>query len=1051
MNFAIEVPGAATPLNFHELCRTLQFASSHDNSERQSATQQLQTWEPDPAYYPTLQSVFLDKHISQSARLLAIIQLKNGIDRHWRQSAPDFSIPAASKQAIRDRLFQGSVGEGDRQLARLNALVVAKVVRIDFPSAWDSPFTDLNNFLRTTMNGNQLDLSGALMILLRIVKELGTARLVRSQKALQTVTPELVFTLGEIYVIKTGEWVAFLTNGQNDIASEAADVALLAMENSLDAIKTLRRLLVVGFDEPHKDKSVQAFWNFSQTQLGQFLSFINNDLPKMASYTDILGKHLMQFTKLHLDMAEKHPASFASLPNSLDLARAYWDLTSRFADGYKDSGGLRQEPSLTDGSKAKTEGPISEKLALKGLLLIRACVRMVHYPRHTIRYRSKEVVGEHQQAIDAVKTGLLKDELVLQMAQVIITRFFIFRKSDLDAWEEEPQEWEEREESQGNAWEWEVRPCAEKLFLDLLTHYKPLLLQPLLEYFNTAQNQQGDIIAKEAVYTAMGLAAPVVSERFDFNSMLKTTIVADAQQTGQLCQVLRRRIAILLSQWVPIKVTKETRPLIYEIFRHFLNPDDLCNDIVVRTTAARQFKAVVDEFGFEGEQFLPYASDVLTRLLNILEEVDIDETKLAILETTRSLIQRMETHVSHFSDQVMGALPHIWESAGELGFMMKQSVLAIMQTLVTSMRTESLRYHSTIFPLIAEAMQENTDMYLYLIDEALDLWSSILTWSPTPLSPEILSLVDTGIKELTKQNEHATQIASILGSYVLLAPETLLENRYRGLVFGAFCSSLGSTSREQIGVATKYVEYLIRLSHELGGTPGLQVVIQDMMNTGFITKMLEDIHDAFEAHKTSGPKRKQSRVGEITLTDYFAVFSRIAVIDPVLFVEVLASLGPLEQVWAWLSSEWFRSLDAMAHLGQRKLSLLALTRLIEVQSMQDIILRNLQDYFSMWTSVLVQVLDFEEKIGNDALVLTEEPQPTEWDTPKDVRDRALFASDPVKRVQSLPLVTERLNDLIRKAGGEQAFQDNWAVNVDKEVLDSFQNLVTLPALSSGES
>lgn len=55
MNFAIEVPGAAMPLSLHELCRTLQAASSTDNSSRQAATQQLSTWESDPEYYPALQ------------------------------------------------------------------------------------------------------------------------------------------------------------------------------------------------------------------------------------------------------------------------------------------------------------------------------------------------------------------------------------------------------------------------------------------------------------------------------------------------------------------------------------------------------------------------------------------------------------------------------------------------------------------------------------------------------------------------------------------------------------------------------------------------------------------------------------------------------------------------------------------------------------------------------------------------------------------------------------------------------------------------------------
>lgn len=996
--------------------------------------------------------MFLDKHSPQSVRLLAIIQLKNAIDRHWRQHAKDFSIPQASKKTIRDRLFQGTVGEGDRQLAKLNALVVAKVVRIEFPSTWSSPFTDLSNLLRATKDGNQLELSGALMLLLRIVKELGSARMLRIQEALQKVTPELVYILGEIYGARTNEWIAFLTNGQDDIGSDAGDAALLAIENSLDALKILRRLLVVGYDEPHKDKSVQEVWTFSQGQFAQFLDFINSGSPKIASYADFLGKHLMQFTKLHLEMAEKHPAAFASLPNSLDLARAYWNITAKFAEGYRDSGGLRQEPSMSDNSKAKTEGPILEKLALKGLLLMRACMKMVYYSKHSIRYRSKERVQEHQQAIEVVKNNLLTNDFIQQIANVIITHLFIFRKSDMDAWEEEPQEWEEREESQGNAWEWEVRPCAEKLFLELLIHYKELLANPLLQYFTTAQNQQADIITKEAVYTAMGLAAANVHEEFDFDAMLKTTIAADAQQTGQLCQIIRRRIAILLSQWVPVSITKESRPLVYEIFRHFLNPDDSCNDIVVRITAARQFKAVVDEFGFEGEMFLPYASEVLTRLLTLLGEIEIDETKLAILETTRSLIQRMETHVSHFGDQIMSALPEIWTSAGELNYMMKQSVLIIMQTLVMSMRTESVRYHPMILPWIAEAMHEAPDKSMYLIEEALELWHSLLTWSSPPLSPENLSLIDISIEKLTEQNEHVMILTNILGAYIMLAPEALLEDRYRGPTFTALCSSLGSKKREQISSATRCTESLIQFSHELGGIPGLRVVVQDMMTTGFITKMLEDIHDSFEAHQTSGPKKRQSRVSGITLADYFAVLSRIAVLDPAIFAEALASLGPLDQVWTWLSAEWFGSLDVTAHIGQQKLSLLALTRLTELpQPMQDIVLHSLQDYFSMWTTVFVQILDREENIGNDQLVITEEPEPTEWDTPKDVRERALFERDPVKRVQSLPFVTERLNNLVQRVGGDQAFQDNWAVNVDKDVLDGFQLFARMSALPSGES
>ncbi|OTB05591.1 hypothetical protein M426DRAFT_319582 [Hypoxylon sp. CI-4A] len=1049
MNFTVEVPGEAAPLNTYELCRVLQTAaSSHDHNQRQSATQQLTTWEVHPDYYYTLQSIFLEKSLPTDTRFLAIITLKNGIEKYWRKVQVRGAISDGAKEKIRARLFQGTVGESDRRLALHNSIVIAKVVRIDSPAVWPTPLTELGKLLRTTKDGDQFELSGALMILLRVVKELGTARLRKSQTMLQSSTPELVYILCEIYGAKTTEWIAFLNNDVNDI-KENGDAALLAMGNSLSAIKILRRLLIIGYEHPQKDQTVQQVWTSVQAQLAEFLGFIQSDSKKIACYNDIIGKHLMQFTKLHIEMADQHPASFASLPNSLDLVRGYWDLTAGFAGVYNNSGGIRHSSSESGGSKARTEGPIPERLALKGLLILRLCIRMVHRPKQSIRYRSKAIVDEHKDAIKQIETELFKDELIIQIVNTLITHLFIFRKADLDAWEEDPQEWEEQEETQGNAYEWEVRPCAEKLFLDLLTYYKQLLIQPLLSYFTTIQNEQADIVAKEAVYTAMGLSAPLVSEEFDFTSVLKTTVVADAQRTGPLCQVLRRRIAILLSQWVPVKVTDETRPLIYEIYRHFLNPNDQCNDIVVRLTTARQLKIVCDEYSFRGELFLPYASDMLTSLINILPEVEVDETKLAILESLRSLIQRMETHITSFGDMVMEEVPEIWESTGSLGYMMKQSVLAIIQTLVMSMKTGAQRYQPMVLPLVKEAMQEDTEMYIYLVEEAMELWANILYQSQPPLSSDLIDLAETAIRLLAQQNEHAFSLTSIVGSYIMLAPERMLEDRFRAPILTAFLSSLDNKSRELLNITIRYTDSFIQLSNQLGGTPGLQVVVKDMMQVGLIPKMLEAIHEAYEAHQTTGPKARQPATDNLALTDYLAIISRIAVIDPSTFVEMLASLGPLDQIWAWLSAEWFQSTPNLGDINRLKLHLLALTRLMELPQMQELVLLKLQDYFSMWTTVMLQIVgDEAPDKGVDLLVFKNEPEGTEWDTVKDVKDRALYAADPVGRVDSLQFVKQTLNGLVQRVGGEQAFQANYAVNVDKEEMAGFQALV---ALSSGET
>lgn len=56
MSFAIEVPGGANPLSLHDLCRTLEAATtSLDYAQRQAAEQQLSAWETTPGYYSSLQ------------------------------------------------------------------------------------------------------------------------------------------------------------------------------------------------------------------------------------------------------------------------------------------------------------------------------------------------------------------------------------------------------------------------------------------------------------------------------------------------------------------------------------------------------------------------------------------------------------------------------------------------------------------------------------------------------------------------------------------------------------------------------------------------------------------------------------------------------------------------------------------------------------------------------------------------------------------------------------------------------------------------------------
>jgi hypothetical protein len=222
-------------------------------------------------------------------------------------------------------------------------------------------------------------------------------------------------------------------SGDGDDEGGAVD----AMENSLLALKILKRLLLVGYEYPNHDKEVQEFWDQSQSQFGQFLDMATREPPIIVSPAiDFVQKHLVQLAKLHCGMGSTHPAAYALLPNSLDLTRAYWGLIMKFGDTYSSltTDWSSKAASLEKGPKG--ERNFIERLALKGMVLLRACLKMVFSPKQTFKWRSPEIRDEQDQAAVFLKTQLLTDTLICQMADVIVTKFFVFRPADLEAWEE---------------------------------------------------------------------------------------------------------------------------------------------------------------------------------------------------------------------------------------------------------------------------------------------------------------------------------------------------------------------------------------------------------------------------------------------------------------------------------------------------------------------------------------------------------------------------------------------------------------------------------------
>ncbi|EGE79031.1 importin 11, variant [Blastomyces dermatitidis ER-3] len=1054
----VELPGEANPLTRQNIFNALVSAAGSTQQQVITGGQQLQNWEKQANYFSLLQDIFVDYSLPNEVRYLSIIQLKNGIDKYWRKTAPN-AIKPEEKVRIRSRALEAGAVEPDAKLALHNALMIAKIVRLEFPLEWPDAITSVITLLRASfqLGSNPLQLPRTLLILLHIIKELATGRLQRIKRNLFTVAPEIFHILANIYVEKVNKWGTFLEASSGDDEGGALE----ALDESLITLKTMRRLIVAGFEHPNRDNDVQQFWALSLTHLGNFYSLLERKSSELApNVSRLLERHIVQLSKLHLEMAKNHPAAFALFPGCVDLARSYWGLVVELAKLY-DPNDMSRVAIGTDGDADDDETPFLEKIALKGLLILRTCIKMAFYPAHTFKYQHAQDKEEKSQSIELIKSQLLTHEFVVQVMELLITRFFVFRASDLRQWEEDPEEWEKREEEITDAYDFSIRSCSEKVFLDLLIHFKELLVPKLLHVFYSYANPQNqEVLLKDSLYSAIGLGAAILEKQLDFNAFLSSTLIPEVQIQHPGYNLLRRRIAILLGQWVPVKADELDMPSIYQVFQHLLNKSDPTNDQVVRVTAGRQLKNVLEPFEFSIERFLPYATPTLQSLMDLVSEVSLSETKMALLGTVRIAIVKMEDHIAPYADQIVSLLPQLWEQSSEEN-LMKQAILTLLSSLIHSMKQDSVRYHQIIIPLIQKSVDPGSEALVYLLEEALDLWSAVLMQAPSPASPELLQLLPYLFPVFDIGTESLRQALEVTESYILLSPQEMLNDNIRFRLLVALEALLSSTTRQRIGVVPHLVELLIRAVElvDPGNEQAYSVVAKSLLDSSFLLTLLSGLRETYEAHLTTGPNKKSPGVDGVVETDYFSVLARIALGSPKIFISSAVSSmshSSEEETVNWILTEWFSHFDNVGDINRKKLHALALTHLLSINghsiSPPAYLLKHLQSYLVVWTDLIRELsegtdYDPNDPRGGDYLIVwnTDSADQTNGkyqsnESPETTRRRAWSNADPVHKINFRHFVTENLRGVVGACGGMDKFRDEWLINVDREVVNGFGEL-----------
>ncbi|KAJ3604293.1 hypothetical protein NHX12_029034, partial [Muraenolepis orangiensis] len=513
--------------------QTLTQATSQDTAVLKPAEEQLKQWETQPGFYSVLLNIFNNHMLDVNVRWLAVLYFKNGIDRYWRRVAPH-SLSEEEKTSLRAGLIT-NFNEPINQIATQIAVLIAKVARLDCPRQWPQLIPVLMESVR---GQDGLQQHRALLTFHHVTKTLASKRLAQDRRLFQD---EYEYAQWQEEGREMWQFADFLLR---ELASGIYSFACSLWSHHTDCF----------LQQIYASDEAAALSSLERTLLS-----LKGNLSPPPGTSVVLRKltvHGFQTPQQNmevmlLDFLEYHPCAFISLiQQSLEFAVSYL---------FTPAG----------------EGVSFERFTVQCMNLIKMIVKNDTYkPNKNIEDSKPESLEAHN-----IKTAFFTHETLTEIGRRLVSHYFLLNEEELAMWEEDPEGFAV-EETGGDSWKYSLRPCTEVLFLDIFHKYSQTLIPVLLEM---VQNLQGptnvedpvQLLMKDAVYNAVGLAAYELFDNVDFDQWFKNQLLGELQVSHHRYKLIRRRVIWLIGQWISVKFKSDLRPLLYEVILSLMQDPDL--------------------------------------------------------------------------------------------------------------------------------------------------------------------------------------------------------------------------------------------------------------------------------------------------------------------------------------------------------------------------------------------------------------------------------------------------------------------------------------------
>ncbi|KAJ7929923.1 armadillo-type protein [Mycena leptocephala] len=1007
-----------------EVYQVMTGAASQDPALLQASSARLKEMLDMFGVYDALHEIAAQRAVPLQIRQQSIIQFKNAALSHWRSRKV---LSDEHRIRIRARCFT-FLDEEDDMIADCNEVIVSKIARLDYPNNWSNLVDDVLKIIDSTLRKRFSDpvnedlrdtlvLRRSIKLLNAILKEFSTAKMPNIIRAMGAILAQSQVAFSEYY--HTLVFSAYTKNPYPGTISPRACTDILVAHLIYKCIAKLALWLwnrlgrggKDGIDEQAGHQWIAALVTESATAL-QGLVKQRHDIieshkstglgsnPWAQRTVDILTRHTRLFGKFFRRLQELSIPRFATLPSCPALIAYYWSVV---LEATKDPSRIADSP--------------------EALFPIRFLVQgMVLFKENLSQWKPVLKNGSENQ-------NVLPKDAVQSAAEILIKQFMPLQEAELNEWMNDPEQWVNDEDTDNEQWIFEIRPCSERVLMQLSNQFPDVVPPLVLSLYNSFGCQiAGDlpqVIQKEALYCAIGRCASKLKTMIPFDQWLETTLSEEALSESRL----HRRIAWLLGKWVAESCVSPTNDVLWKVLIHLLKDRGTGSDSVVRLTAAIALRECIDTLEFDIDVFAQHLPDVVEELVKLLGEADTLEIKRRVDHTLNAVIEQSGERISDFVNIITEPLPGLWTGAGE-DWLFKGSLLVTVTKLVEATKQRSVSLTGIVVPLVREGLSPG--VATYLDEDAMNLWLAALRNTTSLQNPNGLALIDLfplAMSLLAMNLDLLGKAINIIDGYFLLDGVLILQNSAVDL-FRAFSVALSSAA-----VATNLKDMLISLNLLMQVAPST-LWGEAMHVSGLFALLMKNI--------------LEGECGAILLTEHIYLMSRIVMADRQMFLQLMAATAtpavPESKLYDGLLDQWWGTWDNMSESRHRKLAAMGIAALVST-ARPDVLDRLPGDIFNIWTDVLLELKEAQaaaaaavDEAGENALSplnFNAYYQNTEG-TPEFDRRKTVYDRDPVRTVQLTAYIATHLNEA-RSICGPQAFQDNYLAKADPAVLAMIQD------------